>query len=129
MPSRGAQLGGQLGVGLGNALGGYFGNKLKNKRMDAEFEKIKAMGMGTDEQNLYMQLKFGAQENPLAALMQQLGGQGGGGQVGTSTIQDDTGGAAAGGSDPKINVIQLSTGTPGMIPISEFDPKLYRRAQ
>ena len=126
MSSRWANMGAQMGGGVSNALGGY----AKRKNMDNELAKVR--GMSPEDQSLYMQLKLGgggAGGNELGGIVAEMlrRNMGGGG------ARPDVGGgnaAGAGGSDPnKINVIQLSTGTPGMIPISEFDPKLYRRAQ
>ena len=115
MPSRWANMGAQMGGGVSNALGGY----ARNKRMDNEFEKVKKMGMGTDEQNLYMQMRLGAaggagnELNAIIAemLRRKMGGGGG--------ARSDVGGgnaAGAGGAGgtgtpnvPEVPIVSLGT--------------------
>jgi len=95
------------GGGVSNALGGY----ARNKRMDNEFEKVKKMGMGTDEQNLYMQMRLGAAGGAgnelnaiIAEMLRRKMGGGGGNAAGA-------GGAGGTGTPnvPEVPIVSLGT--------------------
>jgi len=107
MSSRWANMGAQMGGGVSNALGGY----ARNKRMDNEFEKVKKMGMGTDEQNLYMQMRLGAAGGAgnelnaiIAEMLRRKMGGGGGNAAGA-------GGAGGTGTPnvPEVPIVSLGT--------------------
>jgi len=79
--------------------------------MDNEFEKVKKMGMGTDEQNLYMQMRLGAAGGAgnelnaiIAEMLRRKMGGGGGNAAGA-------GGAGGTGTPnvPEVPIVSLGT--------------------